>query len=572
MNQLLTRLKTLSPDALLLAWLGVWFGVNLIQGAFTELNNDEAYYHIYAQHLAWGYFDHPPFIGLLIWLGEMLCGVTEIGLRLFVILLQPLYIYLFWRTIKPESATRSDVTLYLMIFASIILMQPYGFIAVPDAPLMFSVALFLWAYKRFLARESFSWWWLAISMAAMAYSKYQGALVVIFAIALNYRLLFNWRFWLSGIVALVLFLPHLLWQYQHDFPSFIYHLSERNRDFNWKSITEFVLNLVAVFNPLFIPLWVQAYRKVKATNLFERALKWIPIAIFVFFLFSSVRGRTQPQWMIASTYGLVWILFSYAKDRVRTRRYIVRVGGVILIIIALLRLELIFNISGLSQKHGMAGNKEHYAAIYDIAGERPVIFGGSYAIASKYIFYTPAQGYCTPSLRYRTHQWQYVDDNGFAGQEALVEYTPTADEMEAEPHKYHTLALPNGSTFRYYVLDKYTPQKDVRITTTPPLPATLKRGESIDVTLQMENPYPQDIAVDGEGVRLLMIFRDTKHHVQYLELPYEVNIMGGGALLRRFTITIPDILTVGEYQVGFSLIGSQMNGWFSAPPQKIKIE
>ncbi len=572
MKQLLSYFKSLSPNALLITWLGVWFAINLIQGSLSELVNDEAYYHIYAQKLDWGYFDHPPFIALLIWLGEAIFGATELGMRFFIILLQPLYIYLFWQTIKPQGATRQDVGLYLMIFASIILMQPYGFIAVPDAPLMFSVALFLWTYKRFLDGEKSAWWWLAVAMAAMAYSKYQGALVVIFAVMLNPKLLINWRFYLSGAAALVLFSPHLLWQYQHDFPSFVYHLSERNRDFNWSSVTEYLLNLIAVFNIFFIPLWVQAYRKISAKNLFERALKWIPIAIFIFFLFSSLRGRTQPQWMIASTYGLVWILFIYARDKVRTRRYIMRVGVVVLILISLLRLEIVLNITGISQKQTMAGNTEHYGAIYDVAQQRPVIFKGSYAIASKYIFYTPGEAYCTPSLGYRTHQWQFVDDSKFLGREVLVEYTPSTQEREAQPERYKSIALPNGKTFNYYELDSYAPLKGVKITAPLSLPDTLKRGEEIVTMLQIQNPYPRQIVTNDDSAQLLMIFRSPERKVYLHNIASGVEIMESGAVLRRFNITIPEELQTGEYHVGFAIIPTQMNGWFSATPQKIVVK
>ncbi len=564
--------RSLSPDATLIVWLALWFIINILQATFSGLVDDEAYYHIYAQRLSWGYFDHPPFIALLIWLGEMLCGVTEIGVRLFVVALQPLYLWIFWRTIRPANASREDATLYALISGAIVMMQAYGFIAVPDAPLMFSTALFLWAYKAFLDKKRLSWLWLAIAMAAMAYSKYQGALVVFFAVLFNYKLLLNPKFYLSGVTALVLFAPHLYWQYDNDFPSFIYHLSERNRDFKWSSITEYILNLIAVFNPFFIPIWVQAYRKIKAQNLYEVALKWIPVAIFLFFLFSSIRGRTQPQWMITSSYGLIWILFRYAKEHQRTRRYIMRLGLVTIAIVALLRVEIIFNIFGVSEKQHFSGNEVQYGAIYDVAGDRPVIFKGGYATAAKYIFYSDGKGYCTPSLGQRTHQWQFVDDSKFAGLEALVEYTPSQSQRDAEPDKYQTIELPNGRKFRYYILDSYTPLKDVKITTTEPLPQSLSRGVEIRFTIQVENPYPEDLVSDEDVVRLLIIFRDSQRHFKTYNLGNGMVLKGGDESLFDMSFVIPTELVEGDYQVGFSIISKQMNGWFSASPQIITIQ
>ena len=56
----------LGADAVVGVWLAVWWGCNLLQAAFCELANDEAYYHMFAGLLAWGYFDHPPVTALLV--------------------------------------------------------------------------------------------------------------------------------------------------------------------------------------------------------------------------------------------------------------------------------------------------------------------------------------------------------------------------------------------------------------------------------------------------------------------------------------------------------------------------
>ena len=39
---------SLGADRLVLLWLGVWWIANLVQAGFTELANDEAYYHMFA--------------------------------------------------------------------------------------------------------------------------------------------------------------------------------------------------------------------------------------------------------------------------------------------------------------------------------------------------------------------------------------------------------------------------------------------------------------------------------------------------------------------------------------------
>lgn len=170
---------SLGADGLVVLWLGVWWVCNLLQAGFSELANDEAYYHMFAENLAWGYFDHPPMTALLVWLGEHLFG-GELGVRFFFTVLQPLYLYILWRIIRPADADRRDAALFVVLSASTLMLQLYGFIAVPDGPLMMTTALFLLTFKRFSENRRWAWLWMGVAMALMAYSKYHGALVVLF--------------------------------------------------------------------------------------------------------------------------------------------------------------------------------------------------------------------------------------------------------------------------------------------------------------------------------------------------------------------------------------------------------
>ena len=115
------RYARLCPDALVALWLGVWWVANLVQAGFSELANDEAYYHMFAEHLAWGYFDHPPVTALLVWAGEHLFG-GELGVRFFFTVLQPLYLWVLWRLVRPSDATRRDAALYVMIAAATLML------------------------------------------------------------------------------------------------------------------------------------------------------------------------------------------------------------------------------------------------------------------------------------------------------------------------------------------------------------------------------------------------------------------------------------------------------------------
>ena len=63
-------------------FLLLWFVLSYVQGVFSGLNEDEPYYYMYAMFPAWGYFDHPPMVGMFAWAGIQMFGKV-LGLRLF---------------------------------------------------------------------------------------------------------------------------------------------------------------------------------------------------------------------------------------------------------------------------------------------------------------------------------------------------------------------------------------------------------------------------------------------------------------------------------------------------------
>jgi len=357
---------SLGADGLVVLWLGVWWVCNLLQAGFSELANDEAYYHMFAENLAWGYFDHPPMTALLVWLGEHLFG-GELGVRFFFTVLQPLYLYILWRIIRPADADRRDAALFVVLSASTLMLQLYGFIAVPDGPLMMTTALFLLTFKRFSENRRWAWLWMGVAMALMAYSKYHGALVVLFTLAVTPpRVFLRPTLYLSGAVALLLLVPHFMWQAGHDWASFAYHLAGRNSVFRLNYVAEYLLNLLVIFNPFFVPLYVKAWITVKPQSAVARALKFIPVAFIVFFLLSTFRGYVQPQWVIVAVFGLIYTLFTYARRHPRTRRYLMCAGLATILLAGLVRLEMIFNPLGL--RFEVFDNPASYGRIAGIAG------------------------------------------------------------------------------------------------------------------------------------------------------------------------------------------------------------
>lgn len=303
-------------------------------------------------------------------------------------------------------------------------------------------------------------------------------------------------------------MPHFVWQYEHDWASLAYHLAGRNSVFRPNYVAEYLLNLLVVFNPFFVPLYVKAWIAVKPQNAVERALKFIPVAFIVFFLLSTFRGYVQPQWVIVAVFGLIYTLFTYARRHSRTRRYLMCAGLATVLLVGLVRLEMIFNPLGL--RFEVFDNPASYGRIAGIADDRPVVFRHGYAVAAKYAFYTGGEAYCQPNIRYRTHQWQFRDDDTrFAGHEVLVE---TPYDGADTTGRVRSVVLPNGKRFTWFVDPHFHPTRLVDIAFTG-LPEQVVPGDTLRLTLRISNPYPYAIGVCGDR-SLVMLWKHGRFRVE----------------------------------------------------------
>lgn len=391
-------------------FLAAIFILNLVQSSFTQLIFDEAYYWYYSQKMAWGYFDHPPMVALLVKLSSFFFN-GELGVRFMSCILSAVNIILLWLMI--DNPKKNDyITHYFVLVFSMTLLNAYGFFTLPDTPLLFFTSCFLLTYKHFIKKNT---WGLAILMgvfmAALMYSKYHAVLVIFFVLLSNLKLTTNKYAWLAVIVALGCYAPHFYWLYENDFVSIKYHLYERpNAAYSFEKYTlGFLVNLVAIFGLTF-PLIYKALFKTKGNDLFNKALIYLTYGVLIFFFISSFNRRVQTQWIIIVCIPLVVIAFNYMLQNKQALTWIFRLGLINTVLILYLRMGLAYQPLLFNFYYESHGNKEWAKAIEDEVGNIPVVFENSYRNAPMYSFYT--NGTPTFSLNnfmYRKNQYSIND-------------------------------------------------------------------------------------------------------------------------------------------------------------------
>ncbi len=405
----------------------LFFVINALQSYFTNLFEDEAYYYVWSKDLAFGYFDHPPMVALWAAIGNLIAP-GELGLRLLSTISFSGMLWLVWLMVDVKGKWQ-HVILFFTVVVSLVFWQIFGFIMTPDTPLLFFSALFLLSYKRFLHQDNaLNIILLGFSMAAMLYSKYHGILLIAFVVLSHWKLLKNPRFWMAAIIGVILFIPHLYWQYDNGFPSFLYHLKERNKKpYTVYKTAIHLINMIAVVGITF-PVIYKAFYKQKVTGDFDRALKYIVYGFFVFFFVSSFKGEPQAQWVILILIPLTLITFPYFIENDKARHWLKILGGTQLVIIMVLR--IFFAVPAVSPIELEPHVSEQWVPeLLKNTEGKPVVFVNSYRNASIYNFYTGIKTHSYSILKGRKSQYNLVDfEANMQGQDVYSATTFVKDQ------------------------------------------------------------------------------------------------------------------------------------------------
>ena len=485
----------------------IWFVINLLQGIFTEIQEDEAYYALYGEHLAWGYFDHPPMVGLMTFLSSIFFS-GSLGVRFFTIIASCLSLWVIWKiatynspidSSHPTYLSRNDMgetdsklstlnsKLFLIIVFSIVMFNIYGFVTTPDASLILFSALFLLVYQRYLMENT----WprallMGLLMACMIYSKYHAFLFLGLIVLSNIKLLKDGKFWVACLLTLALLTPHILWQVNNDFPSFRYHLTQRSEPFRWSYFLEYLPNQLLIFNPFTFGAVVYVLIKHRGNNAFERGLCFILIGFFFFFWLMAFRGHVEPHWTIVCIIPMVVLVYRKALINGKLRKYIKFVILPSLLLVLVFRILLL---TSFADRFGYHGKEKFYKAIEQVAGDCPVVFRGSFQQPALYHYFTGKESstlQCYYDRKTQYDLWQF--DKDWIGKQVFV----------CSPHRLSTIHQINGVDCLGFMAEHFqsanrlvtTLQITNRTTAETPV---FHHGDTIQVDFSIHNPYSQAI-------------------------------------------------------------------------------
>ena len=288
--------------------------IRFIIALTIDLGNDEVYYITYARHLQWNYFDHPPFVALLIKLTSLNLTLTsDFFIRLGPILLAAIntyFIYAIAKNIKDEKSGIIAAVLYsASIYSSIIA----GVFILPDAPQLFFWMGSIYFLINIVHPENQSlpkkFYLLLFGLCTgfCIMSKVHGVFLWfgygLYVLFFDRKILTNGYFYVAILITAAIISPILFWNIDNNFITYSFH-SKRvaiNSAINFNSFIREFFGGMLYNNPInyflivcsLIACWKN---KIAIAVPHIRILLFLSLPLIGGLLFISLFRETLPHW------------------------------------------------------------------------------------------------------------------------------------------------------------------------------------------------------------------------------------------------------------------------------------
>jgi hypothetical protein len=320
----------------MLLLLGISAVIRLFLAGLLEFGNDEVYYFTYARYPDLSYFDHPPMVGYVIRLFTFnLHFTTEFFVRLAAVAAGTVNTWIMFRIGRLLKDEMTGWYAALLYNASI-----YGFIIVgvfilPDAPqsVFWLLAFYLLLQAlpdKELSRPNRRRILLAGVIFGLAMlSKYTSAFLVTGALA--YVIIYNrgWlrtkEFYLAILIALIIFLPVVIWNAYNHFISFAFQGDRAGIFSGGLKPAYFFTELggqILYNNPVNVVLIAMALLallrgRALTAAASQRIMLLISLPLIITFLFIALFRQTLPHWT-----GMAYVtLLPLAALHIRSGRH-----------------------------------------------------------------------------------------------------------------------------------------------------------------------------------------------------------------------------------------------------------
>jgi Dolichyl-phosphate-mannose-protein mannosyltransferase len=295
------------------------FLVHLATNSRYGFHRDELQVLDDARHLGWGFVPYPPFTPFVEWASLHLFGVSLVGLRLISAFTQAVALVLTGLTARELGGGRlAQITAALAVAVSPLPLFEGTEFQYSSFDYLWWVAI-AWCMVRLLNSQNPRWWLAVGAFVGLGFMTKYTMLFLVTSIFVGVVLtplrrdLRSVWFWSGAALALVIFLPNLLWQYQHHFVSLEFLRHIHARDVAEGRADTFIRDQFYICtSTATVPLWIAGlgYVWFAKSGRRYRALGWMYLVLFLLFLINRGRG-----YYLAAAYPMLFAAGSVAYER-----------------------------------------------------------------------------------------------------------------------------------------------------------------------------------------------------------------------------------------------------------------
>ena len=400
--------------------------INAITNAKFQLHYDEAYYWAFSQHLSLSYYDHPPMIAYMIRVFSFL-GHSEFAVRFVAVFTSTITTLTIYKLANRMWGSKvANIALFLALCNPLI--EAVFFITTPDSPLLMFWALTLYFIYKGIFEESKSSIYLSGLFVGLGLlSKYTMILIfpsifIFLLLSAKYRkLLVKKDLYIAFIIAIIVFSPVIIWNYQHDWISFKFqfkHGVDLEQSFNLGAFTDYLGGQVLISGIfIFLALLYFILKDLKRNFKDDKLTLLLMPCIFVLLFFGtrSLFQHMEANWpAVAYISGIIFV--AYWIDRVKNV-WIPRVAfGLILVVLIVFKAPMFFIPKALHNNQVVKivntfyGTRELLNQIKSYIKPNDTVLACDYGNASRIWFYLQvSQPYVLKDFKF-AHMYQYWEN------------------------------------------------------------------------------------------------------------------------------------------------------------------
>jgi 4-amino-4-deoxy-L-arabinose transferase-like glycosyltransferase len=379
--------------------------------ATVDLRVDEAYYWTWSKENVISYLDHPPVVAWCVRAGTWLFGDTNFGVR-FAGLASMLCMQLLLADIVRRVVQDFRYVVIAVLLPDASLHYGLGMAKVtPDIALIPLTLAMIWSLVRLWQTDDLRWWLLAGFFAGFAaLSKY--TVILLLPAVIAFAFVPKWRgrqlrspwFWLSGVIAIMVASPMILWNGGHDWVSFRFQLDRPDQVAGWSTrfLVDFLGQQFLLVGLLLLPivligtvmLAIRGYRNLAPVPILLSTATIVP---FGFFLWHGVDARVGDSWLLfAWPIGFLCATINLQQWNYESRSWLARVAPAVMVFaiasgIAVVLASELYYISGTAnylKNDDPIGKEAGFAAVVADAEATRKSTGATWFVTSDYRIYS----------------------------------------------------------------------------------------------------------------------------------------------------------------------------------------